>query len=59
MIYDPIKDEMFAAEKGKGAFLNEKKLRVASREELADSVFATGIPFLGRGGEAEHAQFQT
>ncbi|MBX7146222.1 MAG: inositol monophosphatase [Alphaproteobacteria bacterium] len=48
VIYDPIKDELFRAEKGQGAFLNDKRLRVSSRRNLDESLFATGIPFKGR-----------
>ncbi len=49
LIYNPISDELFAAEKGKGAFLNDRRrLRVAARRELADAVVATGIPHRGR-----------
>jgi myo-inositol-1(or 4)-monophosphatase len=45
MIYSPAADEMFWAEKGGGAFLNERRLRVSARRELKDALFATGIPF--------------
>lgn len=45
MIYNPASDEMFWAEKGGGAFLNERRLRVSARRELKDALFATGIPF--------------
>ena len=44
-IYNPVNDEMFWAEKGAGAFLNERRLRVSARRELKDALFATGIPF--------------
>lgn len=44
--YDPIKDEMFAAEKGCGAFLNDKRLRVSSRKSLVDCIIATGPSFV-------------
>ena len=50
LIYDPINDEMFWAEKGSGAFLNNRRLRVSQREDLTECVFATGIPFAGREG---------
>jgi len=51
VIYNPIADEMFTAEKGKGAFLNDKRrLRVAARKTLGDAVVATGIPHRGRPG---------
>ncbi len=45
MIYNPVADEMFWAERGAGAFLNEKRLRVSARREIKDALFATGIPF--------------
>ena len=44
-IYNPVNDEMFWAEKGVGAFLNERRLRVSARREIKDALFATGIPF--------------
>ena len=44
VIYDPIRDETFAAEKGQGAYLNRYRLRVSSRARLADAVVGTGIP---------------
>lgn len=46
VVYDPIKDEMFYAEKGGGAFLNDRRLRVSGRHHLSEAVFATGIPFV-------------
>ncbi|MBX3485022.1 inositol monophosphatase family protein [Phenylobacterium sp.] len=52
--YNPITHEMFWAEKGKGCFVNEHRLRVAARRNLDEAVFATGIPFLGHG---QHAKF--
>ena len=48
VIFDPAKDEMFVAEKGGGAFLNETRLRVSSRNRMIESIFATGLPFGGR-----------
>ena len=45
VIYAPATDEMFWAEKGSGAFMNDRRLRVSARRELSDAVFATGIPF--------------
>lgn len=45
LIYAPAVDEMFWAEKGVGAYLNERRLRVSARRELKDTVLATGIPF--------------
>ncbi|MCG6121777.1 MAG: inositol monophosphatase [Microvirga sp.] len=49
VVYDPIKDELYAAEKGQGAFMNNRRLRVAARNEMIESVVACGIPFIGRG----------
>ena len=49
VIYNPITDELYTAERGKGAFLNDRRLRVAARKRLADSVIACGLPHLGRG----------
>ena len=45
VIYAPAADEMFWAEKGSGAFMNDRRLRVSARRELSQAVFATGIPF--------------
>jgi myo-inositol-1(or 4)-monophosphatase len=45
LVYAPVVDELFWAEKGVGAFVNERRLRVSARRELKDAVFATGIPF--------------
>src|SRR5881227_2906602 len=44
VIYNPVTDEMFVAERGKGAFLNDRRMRVAARKLLADSVIACGLP---------------
>jgi myo-inositol-1(or 4)-monophosphatase len=46
VVYDPAKDEMFWAEKGAGAWLNDnRRLRVSGRRSMAEAVFATGVPF--------------
>jgi myo-inositol-1(or 4)-monophosphatase len=45
LIYAPAADEMFWAEKGTGAFVNERRLRVSARRDIHEAVFATGIPF--------------
>lgn len=55
VVYEPVHNEMFWAEKGQGAFLNNKRLRVSERRRLDDSVIATGIPFKGR--EESHPRF--
>jgi myo-inositol-1(or 4)-monophosphatase len=44
-IYDAAKDEMFFAEKGEGAWMNESRLRVSGRSRMIESIFATGLPF--------------
>jgi len=44
IIYDPIKDEMFVAEKGNGAFLNNQRMRVSVRSKLKDCIIFTGGP---------------
>ena len=49
MVYSPITDELFIAERGKGAYLNDKRIRIAGRKELSESVIVTGSPHLGRG----------
>ena len=48
VIYDPSKDEMFVAEKGQGAWMNESRLRVSDRRQMIETIFATGLPFGGR-----------
>ena len=57
-ILDPIRNEFFFAEPGKGAFLNDRRIRVSGRRYMQDSLFATGIPFLGRGDEDMHDLFR-
>jgi myo-inositol-1(or 4)-monophosphatase len=49
VIYNPANEELFLAERGKGAFLNDQRLRVAARRRLADTVVACGLPHAGRG----------
>jgi myo-inositol-1(or 4)-monophosphatase len=53
VVYDPIKEEMFCAEKGGGAFLNDRRLRVSGRKNMHEALIGTGIPFLGR-GDGDH-----
>jgi len=52
--YNPASNELFWAEKGKGCYVNDKRLRVAARTRLDETVIATGIPYLGHG---QHARF--
>ncbi len=49
VIYNPANDELYTAERGKGAFLNDQRLRVAGRRQLGDCVVACGLPHIGRG----------
>jgi len=49
VVYNPANDELFTAERGKGAYLNDRRLRVAARKRLADSVVACALPHPSRG----------
>src|SRR6202011_5989421 len=49
VIYNPANDELYIAERGKGAFLNDQRLRVAGRRQLTECVIACGLPHIGRG----------
>jgi myo-inositol-1(or 4)-monophosphatase len=49
VIYNPANDELYMAERGKGAFLNDQRLRVAGRRKLSECVIACGLPHMGRG----------
>jgi myo-inositol-1(or 4)-monophosphatase len=53
VIYNPAMDELYTAERGGGAFMNDRRLRVAGRNKLSDSVIGTGVPHLGRGHHGE------
>src|SRR6056297_4322579 len=48
VIFDAAKDELYWAEKGEGAWLNESRLRVSNRARMIEAIFATGVPFGGR-----------
>ena len=56
LVYDPIAEELFTAERGSGAFINDRRLRVATRANLADAVVATGMPFRGHGDHAAYVK---
>ena len=47
LVYNPATDDMFVAEKGHGAFLNNKRIRVAARKTLTHALIGTGFPFHG------------
>jgi myo-inositol-1(or 4)-monophosphatase len=49
VIYNPATDELFTAERGGGAFVNDRRLRVSARKNLSDGVIGCGVPHLGRG----------
>jgi myo-inositol-1(or 4)-monophosphatase len=53
IIFDPLREEVFWAAKGQGAYLNNQRLRVSARTKLLEAVLATGIPFKGRKGKHE------
>lgn len=55
LIYLPVLDEIYTAEKGKGAFLNDRRIRVSARRHLTDAMMATSIPHKGRTG---HERFR-
>jgi myo-inositol-1(or 4)-monophosphatase len=53
LIYQPVTDESYWAEKSRGAWLHDRRLRVSGRRSLNEALIATGIPFLGHGDMAE------
>jgi myo-inositol-1(or 4)-monophosphatase len=59
LVYAPATDEFFWAEKGAGAFVNDRRLRVSARREMRDAVFATGIPFASASAEKRLAFART
>ena len=54
VVFNPATDELFTAEKGGGAFSNDRRLRVAARTRMTDALFGCGAPFIGKG---DHARF--
>ncbi len=52
-IYDPNRNEIFSAEKGKGAYLNDRKITVSNTKDLSDCIFATGFPYNRREDDNE------
>ncbi|HEY8578937.1 MAG TPA: inositol monophosphatase family protein [Beijerinckiaceae bacterium] len=56
LVYNPVAEDMYVAEKGQGAWLNNRRLRVSARRELPDSLIACGVPPLGRA--AQHPKFK-
>src|SRR6266446_4085716 len=49
LVYEPTRDEMYSAEKGLGAYLNDRRLRVSARRSLGEALIGTGLPFRGHG----------
>jgi myo-inositol-1(or 4)-monophosphatase len=54
VVYEPIRDEMYSAEKGLGAYVNDRRLRVSARRQLAEAVIGTGMPFRTRGDHSAY-----
>ena len=53
VIFNPATDELYSAERGGGAFLNDRRIRVAARKVLSDCVIGCGVPHLGRGNHGK------
>src|ERR1700735_5049839 len=51
VVYEPLRDEEFWAEKGGGAFVSDRRLRVSGRRNMTEAVIATGIPFANRAND--------
>ncbi|MGX5736556.1 inositol monophosphatase family protein [Bosea thiooxidans] len=54
VVYDAAKDEMFMAEKGKGAYVNNRRLRVSGRVDPTEMLIGTGVPHIGKGGHGQY-----
>jgi len=50
VVYDPTRNDLFTASRGRGAYLNDRRIRVAKRDRLADSLIGTGFPFRDKDG---------
>jgi len=53
LVFNPVTDELYIAEKGHGAYLNDRRLRVAARKNLSEILVASGAPFMGKEGRQE------
>ena len=51
VVYNPVMGELYVAERGTGAFMNDRRIRVSGRTDLADCLIGTGMPFLGHGNQ--------
>jgi myo-inositol-1(or 4)-monophosphatase len=56
VVFNPVTNELYHAERGKGAFLDDRRLRVAARNDLAQAVVGTGIPHIGRGAHEPYVR---
>src|SRR5215471_6015871 len=54
VVYEPIRDEMYWAEKGAGAYVNDRRLRVSARRQLAEAVIGTGMPYGDRAADQSY-----
>jgi len=52
VVYNPASDELYHAEKGRGCYVNDRRLRVSERGKFGEAVIATGMPFFGKSGHA-------
>src|SRR3954452_22238221 len=59
VIYNPANEELYTAERGKGAFLNDQRMRVAGRRKLNECVIACGLPHIGRGDHEQSRREMT
>lgn len=53
VVFNPVTDDMYWAERGQGAYINKRRLRVSARKDLRQALVATGIPHLGREGHGD------
>jgi myo-inositol-1(or 4)-monophosphatase len=54
VVFNPVTDELYTTERGAGAFVNDRRLRVSARREMPDCVIGTGVPHLGRGNHPRY-----
>ena len=54
LVFNPVMDELFTAERGNGAFMNDRRLRVAGRRDMYEAVIGTGVPHIGRGDHGKY-----
>jgi myo-inositol-1(or 4)-monophosphatase len=54
LVFNPVMDELFTAERGNGAFVNDRRLRVAGRRDMFEAVIGTGVPHIGRGDHGKY-----